>query len=121
MEEKTKRKMKQVDVKIINANEESAVVEFTLGGLLQRAIIPTAMIVDGKAPDEVLIAGIPYGTPWEFLKLSANPIMLANTLRANGIWTYEDAKRKPREIVSALQAVYGVDLAALLEFARENK
>ena len=120
-DEKKTKKVKQVPVKVISANTDSALVEFTFGGLFQRATIPVAEIQDGKAPDEVLLAGIPYGVAWEFVELSARSIDLANQLRANGVWTYEDAARNPNQIVSALQAVYGVDLAALLKYARENK
>ena len=117
----TKRKVKQIPVRIVKATQDNTLVEFTLGGLIQRATIPTAEIHDEKAPDEVLAAGIPYGIPWEFIELHLKSSDLANALRISGIWTYEDALRNPNLIVSALQAVYGVDLAALLKFARDNK
>jgi hypothetical protein len=120
-EMKTKHKVKLVPVRVVSANIENALVEFALGGLFQRATIPAAEIVDGKASDEILIAGIPYGTAWEFVELSVGPIALANYLRANGVWTYEDAARNTNMVISALQAVYGVDLAALLKYARDNK
>lgn len=120
-ETKTKRKPKLIPVKVVRANEDNALIEYLFGGLLQRVTIPVDEIHDGKAADDVVMAGLPYGVPWEMMKLSASPIMLANALRNNGIWTYEDAIRNPRGIVSALQAAYGVDLAALLEYARDNK
>lgn len=120
-EETKQRKVKQIPVKVISAGVESSMVEFTLGGIFQRATIPTAEIHEDKVADDTLLAGIPYGIAWEFVELSASPIMLANLLRQHGVWTYQDAMSKPNMIVSALQAVYGVDLAALSKYARENK
>ena len=117
----TKLKTKAVQIKVIKSTTDNTLVEFTLGGLIQRATIPSAEITDGKAPDEVLLAGIPYGASWELVALKANSILLANTLRTYGIWTFEDAMSNPNLVISALQAVYGVDLAALVKYARENK
>jgi len=117
----TKYKAKLIPVRVISAQSDNALVEFTMGGIFQRATIPTAELEGDKAPDDVLIAGIPYGVPWEFVELSASPIVLANTLRANGVWTYQQAISSPNKIVAVLQTVYGVDLAALLNYARENK
>jgi hypothetical protein len=121
IEKEMKRKPKQVPVTVIWATEESSLIEFTYGGLLQRVIIPSQDVIDEKVSDDILPFGIPYGVAWEDVPLKASSIMLANQLRANGIWTYDDARTKPMQIVACLQAVYGVDLAALFEYARENK
>jgi hypothetical protein len=115
------KKSKTVKVKIVKASQDNATVEFTLGGILQRAIIPTNRIEDNKAPEDILSVGIPYGIPWELVQLKASSIELANALRMQEIWTYDDAMNNPNKIISALQAVYGVDLAALLQYARQNK
>lgn len=120
-DETKQRKVKLIPVRVVSAQPDNTLVEFTMGGLLQRATIPTVEVQDGKAPDEVLLAGIPYGIAWEFVELSARSIDLANALRASGVWTYDDAARNPKLIVAVLQTVYGVDLAALLNYARENK
>lgn len=120
IEAKTKKK-KMVAVNVISATVNTVLVEFTADGLLMREYIPTVEVIDGKAPEDVLMAGIPYGVDWEDIKLKASAIELANALRMNGIWTCEDAMKNPNKIISALQAVYGVDLAALLKHARENK
>ena len=119
--EMEKRKEKLIPVKVIKQAADNATVEFTLNKLLQRAVIPAGFIENGKVPEDVLEAGIPYGIDWENVKLSASSIELANMLRRLGIWTYEDAMRNPNRIVSVLQTVYKIDLAALLAFARENK
>ena len=116
-----KRKPKQVPVVVIWANEDSSLVEFVYGGLLQRAIIPSQDIVDDKASDDILPFGVPYGIQWENVTLRASSIELANSLRRNGVWTCQEAQARQMTIVACLQAVYGVDLAALLDYAREHK
>lgn len=118
---KPKKKPKMIPIVILKSQPDSALVEFTHDGLLQRAYIPTAEIVDGKASEAVLDAGIPYGIDWESISFKSSNKDLANALRKKGIWTCEDAQRNTNVIVSALQAVYGVDLAALLKYAREQK
>lgn len=115
------KKKKMIAVIAIKSKADVSLVEFTADGLLLRAYIPTLEIIDGKAPEAVLLAGVPYGIDWEDVKLSVRSIDLANALRRAGIWTCEDAMKNPNGIISCLQAVYGVDLAALLKYARENK
>ena len=121
MDDEKKRKVKKIKVKVLKAGPDNAMVEFMLDKLLQRATIPTSLIEDEYVEQAVLEAGIPYGVPWELVKLSASPIDLANTLRVYDIWTVDDAMRNPNKIISALQAVYEVDLAQILKFAREYK
>ena len=121
MDDKPKKKPKMIPVVILKASGDNAMVEFTLDKIFQRATIPTNIIEDGKVPEDELRFGIPYGVPWEIVPLSASSIETANQLRKMGIWTADDAMRNPNVIIAALQAVYGVDLAALIKFARENK
>jgi hypothetical protein len=114
------KKPKMIPVKVIKGNPDNSMLEFEIGGLLQRAIIPNNIIEDGKCQEDELQFGIPYGIPWENVKLSASSIDVANALRRMEIWTVEDAMSNPNRIIAALQAVYGCDLAALVMYAREN-
>lgn len=120
MDEK-KPKVKMISVKIIKATPDNSMVEFILDNILQRSIIPNDTIEDSKVDKAVLEAGIPYGIPWELVELKASSIDLANALRKNDIWTCEDAMGNPNKIISVLQTVYKVDLAQILQVARENK
>ena len=120
IEVKKLKKEKLIPVKVIKASPDNATVEFMLDKVLQRAIIPTNRIDDNTVSEDILRLGIPYGVPWDLVKLSANSIELANALRRMEIWTYEDAMSNPNKVISALQAVYKCDLAQIIQYAREN-
>lgn len=115
------RKPKMIPVKVIKARVDNALVEYQLKGVLQRCTIPTSLIENGAVPDDELSYGIPYGIAWENVELSASSKDLANMLRIQGIWTVEDAMSNPNKIVAALQAVYKIDLAKIIGYARDNK
>jgi len=117
---KLKRKPKLIPVRLVRSNADNAIVEYELNKVLQRATIPSNIIEDGKVPEDELQFGIPYGVPWELVKLTASSIDLANMLRRMEIWTYEDAMSNPNKVISALQAVYKCDLAQIIQYAREN-
>ncbi len=112
-------KVTLTQVRVIEKRGPACVVEYAGG--LKRCIVPADEIVDGSVSVETLEAGAPYGLPWERLvTLSATPEKLAEALRANGIWTAEDLDNNVQAVLGALQAVYGVDLARLLQ-AAHNK
>lgn len=118
MEEKPK-KIKKIQVRVVEVRGPSAVVEFAGG--LKRAIIPLEEIEEDSVSAETLELGVPYGAPWESLvQLKATPQQLADELRRNGIWTIEDLERNPRAAIGALQTVYGADLSALLLAAHKE-
>lgn len=107
-----------IPVKIVEMRGESALVEWNL----KRAIIPASVIHDDlTVSQDELEMGIPYGIPWENITLTATSQALADHLRANGIWTREDLERNPSAAFGALQAVYGVDLAAIYQAAYGGK
>jgi len=61
------------------------------------------------------------GVAWENLKLKANSKDFAKLMRDNGLLTYEDVRKDTRLTVALLQRTYGVDLAAVLAFAKEQE
>lgn len=98
---------------------DACLVEYQVGAL-KRAVVPNAMIADGQVEAGDLALGIPYGLPWEsMLTLSTSAEVLAEELRERGIWTIEDMRRDQPAVFGALQAAYGLDLAALIR-AAEN-
>jgi hypothetical protein len=106
-----------IPVTVIETRGESVLVEYQAGGL-QRVIIPAMLIQGGAVDAEELDQGVPYGLPWEtIVKLQATPARLADELRKNGIWTIEDMRRYQAAIFGALQAVYGLELATLINAA----
>ena len=61
------------------------------------------------------------GVAWENLKLKANSKEFAKLMRDNGLLTYEDVRKDTRLVVALLQRMYGVDLGAVLAFAKEQE
>jgi len=116
--EEKKAKVKLIMVKTIKAKGEGALVEWMEKSILRRATVPLYAVQDSQVEDTVLVAGIPYGLPWEDVKL-AQPkgADIANALRAAGIWTKQDLFDNPNKAIGILQAIYGVDLSALINFA----
>lgn len=112
----------KLEVTVVERRGESALVEWQEGGRVHRAVIPAGDVEEGRVEREQLELGIPHGLPWEtILTLSATPAALADALRRAGIWTLADLERNPRAAYGALQAVYGLDLAALIRAAHAYK
>jgi len=111
---------KLVPVKVIRVTGEGALVEYAVKGEPRRVTVPKDLVQEGKAEDETLEAGVPYGVPWERLETAkVTPASIARALRNAGIWTCDDLRTKQMAAVGALQAVYGVDVGKLNEFATE--
>lgn len=103
-----------IPVKIIKVEGDASLVEYVLDGRLQRATIPTGKIKGNEASAYSLNAGIPFGADWEnLIELKATPVSIANALRNRGVWTPEDAKRNPRQVVLALQTACAIDLSKI--------
>ena len=66
---------------------------------------------------------VPYGIPWrEFISINATPVGIEDELYRRGIWTIEELRADPKSAQAAIQAVYGMDLSALLnEMSRYEK
>lgn len=106
-------------VKIVRRQNQAVLVEWVDDdGRKQRCVIPAEKIEDGQAADDVLAAGQPYGYPWgKMITLSALPVDVEVELHRANIWTGDDLRANTAVAVAALQRVYGVDLAALLQAA----
>lgn len=121
IEEKPKqRKAKKIAVTVIRSKGFTALIEWVEKTRLKRGYLPASMIdADNMVSDDVLEAATSYGVPWgDVLNLQATPEKLEQALHAHGIWTLEDLVTKPNAAIGALQSVYRVDLAALLQAAR---
>jgi len=62
------------------------------------------------------------GAPWSAIigQLAGTPEKLEAALHGAGILTLDDLRRRPAVALGALQSVYGLDLAALLERAEAH-
>jgi len=114
--EEPKAKPELLDVRVVGIQGESALVE--LGGL-KRVYVPARAVKDGQVSETAFKRGVPYGVPWEKVKLEATAEDLADNLRRVGIWTADDLRKRQAAALGALQATYKIDLASLNRLARE--
>jgi hypothetical protein len=107
--------------RVVHIAGESALVEWQAEGKLRRCVLPVGL-AGAEIDAETLELGAPYGLPWEeIVTLQATPEALAENLRRAGIWTLADMARNGKAVFGALQATYGVDLAALIQAANGYK
>lgn len=117
-----KDKAKLIAVTLIRDVGKSAVVEWRVHGQPQRATLPGDKIVDGKVDQLLLEAAPAYGVPWRQVELVPVPSeLLEAALYDAGIWTDLDLRTNPQVVIGVLQALFGVHLGALAEFAAKYK
>lgn len=114
--------MLQQAVKIILRKNNITLVEWTEGDQLKRAwVTPDMIATESGAVANVFnpSAGIPYGVNFaEMITLSATPADVDREFKRRGIWTIADLRARPQDAKAAIQAIYGVDLARVLQAAK---
>lgn len=108
-----------MEVRVVRRKNGLLLVEWQEGDLPKRAWVTPDMVLDDQESVAVVdnpSAGIPYGVEfWRLVEMAATPQDLDRELKRRGIWTAEDLRAHPNVVLSALQDVYGVDLAALYQ------
>jgi len=105
-------------IKVLSVDGQAALIENKHDGVRTRRIVPLATVTETSVSSEVIDRGIEYGLPWEELwSPEVTPEAVAAALRQRGIWTLADLRSKPGKAIAALQAVYRLDLVALLAAA----
>jgi len=111
-------------VRIVLRKNGTSLIEWVENDDTLRGWIPDVKVsaISGNAGDvENPRMAVPYtGTPWrELVSMAATSISLERELRRRGIWTISDLRANPNVALSAIQSVYGIDLAQLLYAAAE--
>lgn len=117
-----KNKAKLTDVRIIQQNNDLCLVEWINGDdILQRSWVERDALVDAagrNAKVEDPRQGIPYGVEfWRLVDIKMTSKDLDRELKQRGIWTLADLRARPNEVVGALVAAHGVDVAAIFQAA----
>lgn len=113
---------KLTDVQIIQGNNDLVLVQWTnSNNILQRSWVGRRDLVDEVGRSAKVAnpeRGYPYGVEfWRIVELKATPKDLDRELKQRGIWTLADLRARPNEVVGALVAAYGVDLATIFQAA----
>ncbi|MGD8499011.1 MAG: hypothetical protein PVJ86_00095 [Phycisphaerales bacterium] len=119
--EKKQPKKQHIIIDIIEQRGESALVEWPQGGDLRRAYVPVSKVKDAKCDEDVLNAGLPYGTPWEELIDASRltPAIIAKELRRRGVWTSVDIEASLSRTQRAINQATGLTPASLHNLARQ--
>ena len=111
-----------IPVRIIQRKNGLFLVEWDESGTLKRAWIDGELLVDDRGMVGEAYspwAGIPYGVEWSrMIKPSVSALDIERELKRRGIWTIEELRTRPNEVIGALKDAYGLDLAALLQAAK---
>jgi hypothetical protein len=115
--------MKKYPFTLITRRGEVGLIETVREGETIRCMLPIELLVGEniELSESQINAGIPYGLPFgEFLHLSkfTGPL-IEKSMHNNGIWTLEDLRTKPQQVIRVLQSVYGIELASLIQQTEE--
>lgn len=118
-----KEKREPVATQVVLRKNNLNLVEWQENGYPKRAWVTPDMVV-GQSGSTAMVEqpgqGIPYGVDFSRVEmLSVTPHDVDRELKRRGIWTIADLRARPNDAVGALQAVYGFDLARLLQWAKD--
>lgn len=113
-------------VTVLSAKGPTSLVVWENDEGQQRAFLPSASIIDGKAEEVELARAQPYGESWaKIIAAFGNQVLqehasaLQAAMRRHGIWTYEQLDKRPRSYAIALNDVFSVRTA--LEAGRKKR
>lgn len=119
--EKAETSIEVVTARVVKKQGLAFVIEYEHGSRLYRVIHP--LPITGEVALESVEEGIPYGIDWASV-IHPNPVRAVDferELHKLGLWTRDDVMARPNEVISAIQAVYGIDLAAILVAAHKQE
>jgi hypothetical protein len=106
-----------MDVKIVGSIDGKDIVEAVIDFRAHRRVFPAGKVQDGTLSKSEFEAGIEYGIPFdEIVPVNTDMVgMFGDALHNAGVWTLEDLHTKSRQAIGALQAVYAVELARIIQ------
>lgn len=108
-----------MNVRVIEANERIALVEFVQDGKYRRVVVPAVEVSGEYCADNALSAGIPSGVDWgQFVPGFDVPALVANELRRRGLWDVQSVLARRDEAKSAFISVSAELLAGFLRNVR---
>lgn len=114
---KAKMEMQKLDISIIEAGSETALVEYfdAADDAVKRCYLPVAVLAD-QVDEEVLSAGIPWAGD-DFSKFTPEPVTstaLVEQLHRAGIWTKRDVVEKQAVVLGVINKVYKLELSRFI-------
>lgn len=111
-----------MDVQVIRRKNGLMLVEWQANGVPKRAWVSGDMLRKDNGTTALVDrpeAGVPYGVDfWRMVKINkVTPQDLDVEMKRRGIWTLADLRANPNVALSAIQSLFGLNLAALLQAA----
>jgi len=111
------------EVTVIGRKNDLLLVQWEHMGSPHRSWVTPDMVVENRGAIAIVRnpkAGIPFGMDWTRVgPLGVTPVDIDRELKRRGIWKIEDLRARPNEVIGALMSAYGMDLARLLQWAKE--
>lgn len=111
------------EVTVISRKNDMLLVQWEQMGSLRRSWVTPDMVVENRGAVATVRdpnAGVPYGMDWTRVgPFGVTPVDIDRELKRRGIWSIDDLRARPNEVIGALMSAYGMDLARLLQWAKE--
>lgn len=119
-QKKEQKKVRHIIIQIVEQRGQSALVEWPQEGDLRRAYVPVDAISNAQCDEDVLNAGLPYGTPWDDLidASKLTPEAIGKELRRRGVWTSADIEVNMQGAQRAINLATGITPASLHTLAK---
>jgi len=122
VEEVKEPKIQLTPVEILSTEGKTSLVKYLVDDIAYQVYIPTTKITSGEVDVRTLSKGLPYGLPWDQIKLpEITGKALAIALHNRGIWTAEEYRSNPQGVQAAIMQIYSGVHLSLVEFIREEK
>jgi hypothetical protein len=118
--------MKKYPFRLVTMRGDAGLVEVVREGEILRCILPIELLAnkDEGLSDTQLDMGIRYGVPFaEFLQPTPTKSfasLIEKSLHNAGVWTLEDLRTKPNQVIRVLQSVYGLELSSIIAATEEH-
>jgi hypothetical protein len=107
-------------VNVIGRKNAAALIQYhdEANDMLHRVVVPHATLEGEYVSDDEIALAIPVGVAWEdVIRLQTTPTDIQRELRRRGVWTAQDAISRPNDVIAAVSAAYGLDVAAVIRAA----
>ena len=109
----------KIPVRVVSRKGDSAIVEYTDKGMLERVVIAHSVADSGTLSVSELKDAAPYGLPiGKFVSDKSLGTRLQLACRQRGLWTLQDFEKNPQFIQAALQEALSLDVGKILDAAR---
>ena len=112
--------MASISVWVVAHKGNSALVEFVQNGYLQRRVVPYSAVNNDTLDERTLESGAPYGVSFADLDMAEVfenfPTLLGQACHERGLWTQAEFERNPTKVQEALQSIFGLSVARVLNF-----